>query len=324
MDNEAEEKILTPANKFFLGDAVKQTLHRQARGYLKTTASLVGKETAQMSLFTLPAYDDNINPAKQVLSKNTAITGQLLLALWQKNKDENDIYKIDNLTDIAKLLNTTPQELKLYLICLGGYQYPITNFDKDKRILSIHHDKLFYIKFNIRLKAGETEASFTNDHKIGTGYLSFIKDRDIESIEVMPSMSIRQELQGKGLGNVLVDDHFVAFSLELSNIAYKLFCFSSSNKPTFKIGFDKLISKKYLSLEKQVFGVYNQQGKRLSAGQGKKRVLETIKNGLNELKQAGHLESWTYNETTDFFEWKYSNKIIKHKEFMAVNKPPQL
>jgi len=301
----------------------KTTLHRQARGYLKTTARLVGKETEQVSLFTLPAYNDNINPFKQILSKNTAITGQLLLALWQKNKDDKEIYKINNLSEIARLLQTTPQELKLYLICLGGYQYPITHFDKEKRILSIHHDKLFYIKFNIRLKENETESSFNADNKIGTDYLSFIKERDIESVDVMPSPSMIQDLQGKGLGNVLVDDYFVAFSLGLSDMAYKLFAFSSSNKPTFKIGFKKLITRKYLNLEKQVFGVYNKQGKRLSAGQGKARVLDSITKGLKELKEAGHLVSWKYSDDTDYFEWRYSNKIIKHKELLLKNKGDQ-
>lgn len=303
---------------------IETKLHKQARGYLKTSASLVGKETGQASLFALPAYDDNINPFKQVLSKNTAITGTLLLALWQKNKDDRGVYKISNLTDIASLLQTTPQELKIYLICLGGYQYPIVNFDKEKRILSIHHDKLFYIKFNIRLKAGETESSFSEDYRVGTSYLNFIKDRDIESVEIAPAQSIIKELEGKGLGNVLVDDYFVAFSLGLSDIAYKLFCFSSSNLPTFKIGFKKLVSKKYLNMEKQVFGIYNKQGKRLSAGQGKARVLDTIKGGLTELQSKGHLKEWDYNEKDDFFKWRYSNKIIKHKELLEPKEPSQL
>jgi len=298
----------------------KQPIHRQSRSFLKTAARDVGKETKQVSLFKTPIYDNNVDPYKQTLSKNTAITGQLLIRLWQKNKDHNGVYTIKNLSQIAKILGITPQDLKIYLIYLGGYQYPVTTFNKEKRILSTYSDKLFYIKFNCRLKDNETEDSITNDYRTGTPYSSFIKDRDIESIDIMPSKSIMDSLQGKELGNILVSDNFVAFSLGLSDMAYKLFCFSGSNKPTFKIGFNKLIAERGLNLEKQVFGTYNKQGKRVSAGQGKKRVLDTFISGLIELKEKGHLTEWGYNEVTDQFSWTYTNQIIKHKELLNTKK----
>jgi len=307
--------------KVYLTGEKKPTLHKQARGYLKTTASLVGKDTSeQKSLFEIPHFDTAINPYKEVLSKMTAITGNLLLALWQVNKDDNDIYKITNLSDIARQLKVEPKELKLYLIYLGGYQRPITKLNiikeqgkKDKRILSIYHDKIFYIKFNIRLNDTEKDGDFNNDARVGTGYLNFIKDRDIESVEVMPSTSIREELAGSGLGNVLVDDSFVAFSLGLSDLAYKLFCFSGSNKPTFKITFNKLIDKKYLNLEQQVKGTFNKAGKRIKTGKGQAKILERIKDALAELKDKGHLTKWEYNEQTEQFSWTYNNAVIKHK-----------
>lgn len=317
------ETLKTPETRDKFFTAIKPTpqLHKQARGYLKTTASLVGKDTNQQkSLFEIPHFDTAINPYKEVLSKMTAITGNLLLALWQANKDDNNIYKITNLSEIARQIKATPQELKLYLIYLGGYQRPITKLNiikeqgkKDKRILSIYHDKIFYIKFNIRLKDEEKDGDFNNDARVGTNYLNFIKDRDIESVEVMPSLTLQEELAGSGLGNVLVDDNFVAFSLGLSDLAYKLFCFSSSNKPTFKITFKKLIDKKYLNLESQVYGEYNKAGKRIKTGKGQGKILERIKDALTELKDKGHLTKWEYNEETELFSWTYSNTVIKHK-----------
>ena len=308
-------------DKFFTATNPPPQLHKQARGYLKTTASLVGKEPkGQTGLFDIPHFDTAINPYKETLSKMTAITGNLLLALWQANKDDKNIYKITNLSEIARQLKVSTQELKLYLIYLGGYQYPIRELEiikeqgkKDKRILSIYHDKLFHIKFKIRLKDGEKEDGFNNDYKIGTNYLSFIRDRAIYSVEVMPSLNIQEELAGSGLGNVLVDDSFVAFSLDLSDLAYKLFCFSSSNKPTFKITFKKLIDKKYLNLESQVYGEYNKAGKRIKTGKGQGKILERIKDALTELKDKGHLIKWEYNEKTELFSWTYSNTVIKHK-----------
>jgi len=296
------------------------SLHKQARGYLKTASRLVGKDTSeQASLFEIPYFQTEINPYKETLSKMTAITGNLLLALWQANKDENGFYTIDNLTRVAEQINITPQELKLYLIYLGGYQYPMSKFDKKNKIVSIYHDKLFLIKFNIRLKDGETESSFNNDNRIGTNYLSFIRDREVYSVDVMPSISIQEELKGSGLGNVLVDDTFVAFSLGLSDLAYKIFCFSGSNKPHFKIGFDKLIKVKYLNLERQVKGVYNKEGKREKTGAGKTRVLKRIQDAFNELLEKGHIKKWKYDEQADSFSWTYSDKIIKHRDFLPKN-----
>jgi hypothetical protein len=170
----------------------------------------------------------------------------------------------------------------------------------------------------MRLKDGETESTFTNDDKIGNNYVNFIKDRDIKSVEVAPSKSIIEEYQGKGLGNVLVDDAFISFCLGLSELAYKLFSFSGSNKPTFNISFVKLVSKKYLNLEKQVKGVYDAKGKRKSAGQGKARVLKRIQDALTELQSKGHFTSWAYDEGKDAFSWTYSNKIIKHKALLPI------
>ena len=303
-------KIFTPAEKPPL------PIHRQARGLMKTAGQLVSKDTEpEKSLFDIPKFHTEINPYKETLSRNTAITAQLLLALWQRNKDDKGIYKIDNLTKIAKLLNIIPQELKLYLIYLGGYQRPIVKLNvikgekgkKDKRILSIYHDKLFFVKFNILLKDGETENTFTNDDRIGTNYCSFIKDRDITSVEVAPSASFIEELQGSGLGNVLVDDSFVAFSLGLgSDLAYKLFCLSGSNRPNYKITFAKLIDPKHLNIERQV--------KR----QGKPRELARIQEALKELLDKEHLTKWAYDEARDEFSWTYSSKLIKHKELLPI------
>jgi hypothetical protein len=296
-------------------------MHRQSRSYLKTAGSITGRDTEQTSLFKSPSYQNNTNPYKEVITKKTSILGNHLIHLWQKDRDDRGILTIDNLTKIAKVMGIIPQDLKLYLIYLAGYQYPVTKFNKETRIFSIYSDKLFYIKFNMRLKEGESENSFTNDDRIGTNYISFIKDRDVDSVEVSPSMSIIEELNGKGsFGNVLVDDKFVAFSLGLSDLAYKIFCFISSNKPAFKMSFKKLISKKHLNLEKQVHGVYDSKGKRKQAGKGKPRMLTRIKEAFDELLDEGHLSRWTYDEEKDLFSWTYTDKIIKHKDLLPKPK----
>ena len=94
-----------------LPTAEKPRLHKQSRSYLKTSAKLVGKDMQEQSLFTLPTYDNDIRRFKDVLSKNTAILGNLLFTLWQANKDTEGYYKITNLSHIAGLMQTIVETL---------------------------------------------------------------------------------------------------------------------------------------------------------------------------------------------------------------------
>ena len=79
----------SPAKVIQPGDEVDK-LHKQPRGYLKTTAKLVGKATDEKTLFTLPEVrvDSGGNFLREVISRNTAILGNYLLQLWQQNGEE--------------------------------------------------------------------------------------------------------------------------------------------------------------------------------------------------------------------------------------------
>lgn len=314
-----EQTTPSPAYKSTLGaEVIDKTakLHKQPRGLLKTAASTVGKDTDSLSLFSLQTYDESLQPSRETISRNTAITGQYLMALWQKNKDEDGIYKIKNLSEVAKPLNVTPQELKNYLIYLSGYIYPVTTrerLDNGKTRMYITNDLLFKVRWSFLFKDGEDEKQYNNDKRVGTRLSNYIKDLPVESVEITPNKSFIEELEGRGLGNILVSDEIVAFSLNLTPTAYKLFCLSGSNRPTFKIGFKKLVGKKYLNLESLLYGVFD-KGKRIRAGKGKPYVLTKIKEALEELKQAGHLQSWNYEDKDEMFSWTYTDKIYKHEE----------
>jgi len=297
-----------------------EKLHKQPRGLLKTTASNVGRDNDSLSLFSLQTYDEALQPIRETLSKNTAITGHYLMALWQKNRDDEGIYKIKNLSEVARPLNVTPQELKNYLIYLSGYIYPVTTREKlesGKTKLSITNDLLFKVRWNFIFKDGEDERLYNNDKRVGTRLSNYIKDLPVESVEITPNKSFIEDLEGKGLGNILVSDEVVAFSLDLSDMAYKLFCLNGSDVPTFKIGLKKLSSKKYLNLEKLLYGVYD-KGKRIRAGKGKPYVVEKIKSGLEELKGKGHIDCWNYEEKDESFSWSYTNKIYKHNKLYTL------
>ena len=287
------------------------TLHKQSRSALKTFSLLAGRDTTQVSLFEMPRFEAGINPYKESIARNTAIVGNYLIKLWQQeNKD--GVCTIDNLTKVAEKLKMIPQDLKTYLVYLGGYQYPvittkdkITKGGKMQRILSTYTTNIFTIKFNSKLKKNETEDSFNEDLRVGTRYLSFIKNRDIDTVEVEPNLTLRDDLQGQKLGNILTSDDFFVFALGLTDMAYKLFTFSGSNEPVKKIRLDKLIDS--LGLKKH------------TKKQGKPRILKAIKKALNELKTKGHFIKWEYQEDREMFSWEYSNKIFKHKLLLKEN-----
>ena len=98
---------------------------------------------------------------------------------------------------------------------------------------------------------------------------------------------------------------FLKLALSLTDIAYKIFTYSASNKPNQKIKEDSLI--KHLGLEKQI------------KTQGRPRVRTTILKGLQELKDKEHIKNYSYDDTTGMYLFDYSDKYIKHQDLN--NKP---
>ena len=273
-------------------------LHRQPRNYLKTTAKLVGKSTDEASLFTLPSIipETGGNLIREVISRNTAILGNYLLQLWQQSGEDELV--IDNLSPIAKIMGNSNYEIKIYLLYLGGYVYPIIDKDTSGG-LTLTTEQLFKIQFKYSSKVGNkyNSGSLT---KIGGGITQFIKDEPFERIIIKPSPLFIKAIEGKGLGNVLVvNDKFIKLALSISDIAFKILSYSASNKPYQKIAEGNLV--KHLGLEKQI------------KSQGKPRIRSTILKGLQELQDKEHIKNYTFEENTGMYIFTYSDKYIKHK-----------
>jgi len=281
----------------------EEKLHRQPRNYLKTAAMLVAKNTNGDTLFTVPQLklDESSDINRQELSKNTIILGQLLLKLYQESGQEE--LEIKNLSLLAKKMNNTNYEIKMYLLNLGGYTLPI--LDKNQKGFTLSIELLFNIKFQYSKKTeekhmkGETEI-------IGTKYAQIIKNEPLESVIIKPNIKFIKALDGEGLGNVLTTDGYFALALSLTPIAYKILCYSSSNRPSQTIGEKNLI--KHLKLEKQV------------SAQGKTRIRATILKALKELQDKGHINSYSFKQLTEMYSYTYSDKYIKHSETSKQSK----
>ncbi len=293
-----------------------EKLHKQPRALLKTVGQSISNTTGEPGLFTLP---QKIEPGagaianlKEELSKNTGALAFYLIQKYQENN--NTPLEITNLSTLADVMNCNNHRLKLYLLYLGGYTYPIIDRDERTKELVLTNEQLFKIEFRYSQKVAEKysvspRGEIQGVERIGTNLLTFIKDEPLDRIVIAPSPIFIKALEGRGLGNILtVNNKFVGLILELTDIATKILCYSSSNKPSQTIAEDNLV--KHLGLTKQI--------KR----QGKPRVRATILKGLQELQDKGHIKNYKFNEATGMYSYTYSEKYVRYKESKKDIKTP--
>lgn len=281
-------------------------LHKQPRSLLKTVAQRISNTTEEPTLFTIPQKVEPggaISNLKEEISKNTVALAFYLIQLYQQNG--NRTLEIKNLSPLTEVMNCNNYRLKLYLLYLGGYVYPIIDKDEVTKELVLSNEQLFKIAFRYSQKVADKysvkEGEIQGVERIGNNLLNFIKDEPLDRVIITPSERMIKGIEGKGLGNILtVNNKFVGLILELTDIATKILTYSSSNKPNQKIAEDNLI--KALGLTKQI------------KTQGKPRVRATILKGLQELKDKEHIKSYSYEEATGMYSFIYSDKYVRHKE----------
>jgi hypothetical protein len=289
-------------------------LHKQPRSLLKTVGQSISNTTEAPTLFTLPQKAETggaIEELKEEISKNTGALAFYLIQKYQENNSKP--LEITNLNAIAEVMKCNNYRLKLYLLYLGGYVYPIIDKDDRTKELVLTNEQLFKIEFRYNQKTADkygvnTRGEILGVERIGNNLLSFIKDEPLNRVVITPSQIFIKALEGKGLGNILtVNNKFVGLILELTDIATKILCYSSSNQPTHRIKEDNLI--KHLGLTKQV------------KTQGRPRVRATILKGLQELQDKEHIKNYSYKEDTAMYSYTYSDKYVKFKE--SKKTPPK-
>lgn len=282
-------------------------LHKQPRSLLKTVGQSISNTTEAPTLFTLPQKAETggaIEELKEEISKNTGALAFYLIQKYQENNSKP--LEITNLNAIAEVMKCNNYRLKLYLLYLGGYVYPIVDKDENTKELVLTNEQLFKIEFRYNQKTADKysyneRGEILGVERIGNNLLNFIKDEPLNRVVITPSQIFIKALEGKGLGNILtVNNKFVGLILELTDIATKILCYSSSNQPTHRIKEDNLI--KHLGLTKQV------------KTQGRPRVRATILKGLQELKDKEHIKTYSYEDSTGIYSYLYSDKYVKYKE----------
>lgn len=285
----------------------KEVLYKESRSLLKTTARSVGRERdgKQLSLFVIPEFQDReLNRTNY--PQKAGVLMQLIMKEWQlRPKDDNGYLVIQNLQAVADIVNTTTQKLKIYLLMLGGYTYPIMKTRVDgktgRKVTTFSQEQLF--KIEVDYYTDNLDLSVEN--KVGTSLVSFVKNAPVKEVRVKPCdtliNNISGEKRGIGLGYVLATEDTATIGLGLGSWAYKLFCLSGGEKPTYRIGWVNLIDK--LGVDKEDL-----------TKQGKPRIRKLIEQGLNELKDKGHLEYWKFNKERELYNWKYTDMYFRHKD----------
>lgn len=293
-----------------------EKLHKQPRNLLKTVGQSISNTTETPGFWTLPQKVEPelgaIGELKEEISKNTGALAFYLIQKYQENNSKT--LEITNLNAIAEVMNCNNYRLKLYLLYLGGYVYPIIDKDETTKELVLTNEQLFKIEFRYSSKVADkysvnTEGEIQGVERIGNGLLSFIKDEPLDRVIITPSQKFIKALEGKGLGNILtVNNKFVGLILELTDIATKILCYSASNQPSQKIKEENLV--KHLGLTKQI------------KAQGRPRVRATILEGLQELQDKGHIKSYSYEEATGMYSYTYLDKYVRFKEGKRIKKDP--
>jgi len=301
-----------------VGGVEVEKLHKQPRSLLKTVGRSISNTTETPTLFTLP---QKVEPGgggaiweakKEEISKNTAALAFYLIQKYQENN--NKPLEITNLNAIAKVINCNNYRLKFYLLYLGGYVYPVVDRNELTGELVITSEQLFKIEFIYSKKIADkysvnNEGVIQGVERIVAPQLNFIKNEPMDRVVITPSPRFIKALEGKGLGNILtVNNKFVGLILELTDIATKILCYSSSNKPSQKIHEENLVE--HLGLTKQV------------TKQGMPRVRATILKGLRELQDKGHIKSFSFDEATKMYSYTYSEKYVRFKESKRAKKNP--
>lgn len=292
--------------------------HKQPRSMLRTIAKNVGRDTniEAPSLFTLPLNElqsaiensptKNGLPFKEKLSKSVGLTSLQLLKLSQKvEQDKEGYFIINDLGSLAKELKLDTKELKYCLLYLGGYQYPSVHYYEEEEEIGFQFAKLFDIKFYYSAKhsaKGQDEKAIIK----GDTFKLFI-DTPIKRLTYKPNEVFLRDLQKKdgntkALGYIQVNDNFTALVVGLSVYAFKLLSYMAANRPSYKIGEEKLFI--HLGLEKQV------------KTQKPARLRNMLTSAFKELKDAGHLEDYEIKEeaTGILYSWNYTDKYVKHQD----------
>lgn len=293
--------------------------HKQSRSLSRTIARTVGNDTKQRTLWDVPlegiklelekqiAESPNGILTKEVMSKKTALLAQTLVKYYGtlpkiEEGTEKGYVTIEDMNQLAEDIGTDSKRLKYFLLYLGGYQYThVAHFDD---AIGFKITKLFDI-WLMYDKSRAAKIEIMKDTNTIDETINIIRNERIKCIRIKPTQEFIRDLQGKGLGYFRTSDKFLAACNDMTEMAYKLFNFSASQKPKYSISEEKLYE--HLNLKDQV------------KKQGSPYIRGKIKGAIEELQTKGHFKNYTIDERPDGYKysWTYTDVFVKYADDKA-------
>lgn len=281
----------------------EEKVYKAPRGYARTVAQIVKREREQPSLFNASGLLSLEETHRTAITRNAAALGTYLFQLL---KSEEETITVRNLTALAEKFNTTNSEIKLYLLALGGFTYPIVGLENGGFSISV--EQLFKIKIVYSKKIRERYESGELT-QAGTNLLPILINEAPSEIQITPNRMFLEGLTGKGQGYTLLKQNkYTKLSLQLTDLGYKLQEYSSTQPRSHKIKEPGLINA--LSLAAQV------------KQQGAPRIRATIHEALEQLKTHGYLTEYSYDKETSLYKWIVSGEYIQHGKAISPTTEP--
>lgn len=293
---------------FAIGKAKEQEggrYYRQPRELSKTLARFTGRDMSGEEVKDLLDIEGVVG-VRNVYTRTMGVLIKYLIESWQTSKlNDRGFATIKSLSKVSKETGIGRKELRGDLAKVLGYVLPyIVNVKTGKKrdYLTIKEEKLF-----------DYEVVVSVDKEGGNPRFEKINHKPTERIRnAIGRDDMGRELRGRGLhnrlgiGSVLTPVENILLGLELSHYAYILYEYMNSNTPKGQIGFEKLCPHLGITEDKL-------------AQQGKPRYRKYIKEGLEELKEKGYLERWSYSKTKDMYYWRCSKKVYLHPSLSKTN-----
>jgi hypothetical protein len=233
----------------------RKNLFKASRVVNKSGSMVIGREKRGKDSRSLVAIDKTYPIQKDNYSKRVFMFMQYLIEKWQNTPLNSEGYLvIKNLSEVARDLSdpkhkTTPARIKDYIKQIS-YAYPyVTTIGKkgSKKRLETEYKQPFKVKIRQLVDDG------TN---IGEGFIT-LKDYAVldkypfDEVWVKPSMFIRHTIgkdryggelppdikrRVEGLGNIFLPKESIKLALDVSDLAYKIFLYNTTNRPSVPIG----------------------------------------------------------------------------------------
>lgn len=299
--------------------------HRQSRQVLSQISKTIAPIYQGPDIFSQPKYFDKLMEGPE--SNTMTIRCAKLIIELGKNiskpnpvgryDQEQNIFILDNLGQLSKELDISPDKLKTALIGLCSFPYPHLYQNNHGEVVE-EYSKLFSVRFiydekTMEKKYGVVEIDgdrYYNAPRIGTKQANYIANERAKRIEIIPHQKIIEAInKGANGGYITTSDDITTISKDLSVTELQLLTYIGSKPKNYRAKMSNVV--KDLNMADQI------------KKQGKPRIYSKILDGLETLKTKRVISDYEYNTKTEVVSWTQDKNTYDYDGPRKSSKTPQ-